>query len=350
MKALTITGFGGPEVLCLTTIADPEPGLGEVRIRVSAVVVARTKDIGTRAGRPPFAAAVTRFPHVLGSEHAGEIDAVGPGADPALIGRRVAVSAVLACGICRACRMHREEACSSFELIGIHRQGSYAQLCVVPKESISLLPDEVAFPQAAALAGNGPVARAQLDAGEVGPGSNVMVIGAAGALGATASALAAHRGARVIGVDRLAVKPGCLEGLPLTLAVDGDSDLVSAVRNVTGGWGVDCVIDNLGIPALWQQYQQVLADMGKIVVSGAIYHDALSLRLLPFYLRSQSLIGVRTGNRYQIASLWRDVADGFRIPDAFVNVLPWEAAGDAHRAVESGVSRGQAVLEIPRGG
>jgi NADPH:quinone reductase-like Zn-dependent oxidoreductase len=348
VKALVIEEFGGPEVIRLAELTDPEPGAGEVRVKVSAVVVARTKDIATRAGRPPFADQVHSFPHVLGTEHAGEVDAVGPGADPALLGKRVAVSAVLACGSCRACRMHREEACFSFGLIGVHRPGSYAQLCVVPESNVSPLPDDVPFPQAAALAGNGPVARAQLDAGGVGPGSTVMVIGAAGALGATAAALAAHRGAQVIGVDRLALKPGCLDGLPLAAMVDGDADdLATAVREVTGEWGVDCVIDNLGIPAVWHKYRDCLADMGRIVVSGAISHDPLPVRLLPFYLRSQSLIGVRTGNRAQIAALWRDVAAGFRIPEAFVDSMPWETVGDAHRAVEAGISRGQAVLEVP---
>lgn len=351
MKALVIEEFGGPEVIHPADLADPEPDSGEVRVKVSAVVVARTKDVATRAGRPPFAGQVPSLPHVLGTEHAGVVDAVGPGTDPALIGRRVAVSAVLACGTCRACRMHREEACSGFGLIGVHRQGSYAQFCVVPECNVTVLPDEVPFPQAAALAGNGPVAGAQLDAGGVGQGSTVMVIGAAGALGSTAVALAAHRGAQVIGVDRLARKPGCLDGLPLSAAVDADADgdLDRAVGELTGEWGVDCVIDNLGITGVWHTYRDTLADMGKIVVSGAIAHDPLPIRLLPFYLRSQSLIGVRTGNRSHIARLWQDVTAGFRIPETLVNAMPWEAVGDAHRAVEAGTSRGQAVLEVPPG-
>jgi NADPH:quinone reductase-like Zn-dependent oxidoreductase len=175
-----------------------------------------------------------------------------------------------------------------------------------------------------------------------------MVIGAAGALGATAAALAAHRGARVIGVDRLALKPGCLAGLPLAASVDGDGeDLADAVRQAAGEWGVDCVIDNLGLAAVWERYRATLADMGRIVVSGAISHEPLQMRLLPFYLRSQSLIGVRTGNRTQVAALWGDARAGFRIPEAFVDAVPWEAAADAHRAVEVGTSRGQAVLEVP---
>lgn len=347
MKALVIRAFGGPEVLGLEDLPDPAPGDGEVRVRVSAVVVARTKDVATRAGRPPFAAQVPGFPHVLGTEHAGVVDQVGPGVDPGLLGRRVAVSAVLSCGSCRACRARREEACASFGLIGVHRQGSYARYCTAPAGNVHPVPDDVSFAQAAALAANGPVARAQLEAGQVGAGSTVLVVGAAGALGSTVAALAAFRGADVIGVDRLAAKPGCLDGLPLAAALDGDSDdLAQQIRDAAGTWGVDCVVDNLGIAALWDAYRPALADMGRIIVSGAISHDPVPLRLLPFYLHSQSLIGVRTGNREQMAALWRDVTDGFRVPDAMVRQMPWEAAGDAHQAVEQGRSRGQAVLRI----
>src|SRR5690606_982934 len=139
-------------------------------------------------------------------------------------GRRVAVSAVLSCGECRACRIHQEEACSAFGLIGVHRQGSYAQFSVAPVRNLYPLPDEVTFEQAAALAANGPVARAQLNAGRAEDGRTVLVVGAAGALGSAVTALAAFRGAKVIGVDRLAAKPGCLDGLPLTAALDGDNE------------------------------------------------------------------------------------------------------------------------------
>ncbi|MFE4875124.1 zinc-binding dehydrogenase [Streptomyces sp. NPDC056682] len=195
--------------------------------------------------------------------------------------------------------------------------------------------------RSAASSGSRPISRDSSCA------RSCLVSTAFSALGATAASLAAFRGAHVIGVDRLSVKPGCMGGLPLRAALDGDAeDLADGIREVTGGWGVDCVIDNLGIPAVWHKYCETLADMGRIVVSGANSHEPLPMSLLPFYLHSQSLIGVRTGNRTEITALWRDVADGFRIPEAFVDARLWETVGDAHRAVEAGVSRGQAVLEV----
>lgn len=348
MKALVIAGFGGTEVLELAELPTPEPGPGEVRVRVQAIAVARTKDVATRAGRPPFAPKVSGFPHVLGTEHAGVVDAVGPGVDGSLVGNRVAVSAVLSCGQCRACDQGHEEACTHFALIGVDRQGSYAEYTVVPAGNIHLLPADISLVQAAAVAANGPVARAQLDAGHVGSASTVLVIGAGGSLGSTAATLAGWRGARVIGVDQLSRQLDCLDGLPLMAALDGNSaDLTDQLRLAAGDWGIDCVIDNLGIASLWDAYRPVLADMGRIVVSGAISHDPLPMRLLPFYLHSQSLIGVRTGNRKQIAAMWDDVRQGYRPPDTHVHRVAWLDVAMAHGRVEAGAAHGQTVLEVP---
>jgi NADPH:quinone reductase-like Zn-dependent oxidoreductase len=347
VKAIVIHQLGDPDVLQLSELPTPEPGAGEVRVKVAAVAVARTKDVSARAGRPPFGPAITTFPHVLGTEHAGSVDAVGAGSDPSLLGRRVAVSAVLSCDECRACRQGREEACVKFRLVGVHRQGSYAEYVVVPAANIHPLPDELSMTDAAAIAANGPVARAQLDAGEVAAGSVVLVVGAGGSLGSMAAALASYRGARVIGLDRLSVRPDVMEGLPLATQLDGDaSDLAKQIRDAAGPWGVDCVIDNIGLPAVWDAYRPAVADMGRIIVSGAINHDPLPMRLLPFYLRSQSLIGVRTGNRRQMLAMWEDVRDGFRPSTSHVSSVCWLDVADAHRRVEAGTATGQLVLDI----
>ncbi len=346
MRAVVLREFGAPAVLTFEDAPEPEAGPGEVRVRVLAVAVARTKDVSARAGRPPFAARL-RLPHILGTEHAGIVDQVGAGADADLLGAQVGVSAVISCGHCKACTMLREEACASFGLVGVDRQGSYAEYCVVPAGNVHLLPDSLSYSQAAALAANGPVARAQLDAGAVTAGSRVLVLGAGGALGSAAAALAAHRGAEVIGVERLRAKPDQLDSLQLIARLDGDDDnLADAILGLTDGWGVDCVIDNLGITALWNRYRPALADMGRIVVSGAVSQEPVAMALLPFYLRSQSLIGVRTGNRTQMTALWKDVHDGLRLCDALVTTMPWEQIQDAHAAIEGGTAPGQIVVEV----
>jgi D-arabinose 1-dehydrogenase-like Zn-dependent alcohol dehydrogenase len=347
MKAWVMESFGAPEVLQMTEVEQPEPGPYEVRVRVHAIAVARTKDVSLRAGRPPFAPKVT-LPHIPGTEHAGTIEAVGPEVPPDLVGARVAVSAVLTCGDCTACKRGHDEACRSFALVGVDRQGCYAEQVVVPVKNLHQIPNDLPFAQAAALAANGPVARAQLHAGGVGPGSIVAVMGAAGALGATAVCLAHHYGATVIGVDQLAAKGKMLAELPLDAVFDGnDPELSNALLAHTDGWGIDCVIDNLGLATLWSYYRPAVATMGRIVVSGAIGQDPIEMKLLPFYLRSQSLVGVRTGNRAQMDALWLDVEAGFRLPPAAVVARPWTDMHQVHDMVEQGQSVAQTVLQLP---
>lgn len=338
--------FGAPDVMVMRDVDLPVPGPQEVRVRVSAIALARTKDVSMRAGSLPFAPRV-KLPHIPGTEHSGMVDAVGGDIDTDLLGARVAVSAVLTCGTCVACQRGREEACSGFALIGVDRAGCYAEFVVVPARNVHPIPDEVSLAHAAALAANGPVARAQLEAGNVGPGTIVAVMGAAGALGSTAACLAHHRGATVIAVDQLDSKGKFLAELPLDARFDGrDPDLADSIRSYTGGWGIDCVIDNLGLADLWSAYRPALATMGRIVVSGAIGRDPIPMQLLPFYLHSQSLLGVRTGNPSQMRALWTDVERGFRLPDAVVVCRPWGEMRAAHTLVEAGGAVGQTVLEV----
>jgi NADPH:quinone reductase-like Zn-dependent oxidoreductase len=172
-------------------------------------------------------------------------------------------------------------------------------------------------------------------------------MGAAGALGSAAVALAKHRGAVVIGVDRLAGRSHILDHLPLDAAFDGeDPELAEKILEFTDGWGVDCVVDNLGLSGLWENYRPALATLGRIVISGAIGRDPIPMQLLPFYLHSQSLLGVRTGNPGHMRGLWSEVADGFRLPAGAVSTTSWERMRDAHADVEAGRAAGQTVLEV----
>src|ERR1043165_8971446 len=98
MKAVTLREHGGPEVLRLEELPIPEPGPGEVRVRVRAVALNHL-DIWVRKGGPAFK---LEYPHRLGSDIAGTVDAVGPGAI-ATVGAKVVVQPGLSCGKCGAC-------------------------------------------------------------------------------------------------------------------------------------------------------------------------------------------------------------------------------------------------------
>ena len=103
-------------------------------------------------------------------------------------------------------------------------------------------------------------------------------------------------------------------------------------------------MDNLGLPRLWPRYQPALAATGRVVVSGALEETPVPVGFRPLYLRNHAIIGVRTGNRADIAGLWADVRAGFRLVPALVSTMPLAQAAAAHRTVEAGRHRGQIVL------
>jgi NADPH:quinone reductase-like Zn-dependent oxidoreductase len=347
MRAVVMRAFGGEDVLELDDVPDPSPGAGEALVRVGAVEVSRTRDVATRTGRHPFSQQVS-LPHVLGGDFAGVVETVGPGAEPALVGRRVAVSNSAGCGSCPACRDGREAQCPELSLLGIHRWGSYAELVTVPAANLTPVPDDVSLPQAAAMAATGPIALTQLHAARVEAGDWMLVTGATGALGTMLGALAAWRGAKVIALSR---RPSAIPE-PLALAArlcSSEEDLADSILRVTSGLGVAAAIDNVADGDTFTRYLPAVAIGGRIVVSGAIGGAAEPMLPVPartFYVRSLSLLGVRTTSRPDTAWFWELVHSGLRLPEGLIRMLPLEAAAEAHASISQGAAIGHTVLSV----
>src|SRR5512146_2488534 len=145
MTAMVLREHGGPEVLRLEQLPVPEPGPGEVRVRIRAVAVNHL-DIWVRRGGP---ALKLDYPHRLGSDVAGTVDAVGPGAT-AKPGTKVVVQPGLSCGRCAACLGGRDNLCRFYKILGENAQGAYAEYLVLPEANLAPYPERLAFPQAAA--------------------------------------------------------------------------------------------------------------------------------------------------------------------------------------------------------
>ncbi len=350
MVAVAARSFGDPEVLEPAELPGPAVGDDDVLVRVGAVSVGRTLDAGARAGKHPYPGFV--FPHVFGAEHAGTVVAVGAAVRDVHTGDRVAVYPSVVCRECPTCRAGRTEACSRLEIMGMHRQGADAEYTAVPAANVHVLSaaaaEEIGPATAAALALSGPVSLHQLREAGMRAGDWVLVQGAASALGSVTAALAAHLGARVIGTSRSAAKRAVVQGLGVEAALDsGAEDLTEQVLALTGGAGATVVVDDLGDPDLFAVSTACLATLGTLVTSGAFLGPVVPLDLNRLYLRSQRVVGVRTGTRESVEAFWREVDAGFRpLVDA---AFPLERAADAHRHVEGGEGTGRVVL-VPPGG
>lgn len=348
MAATVFGSFGGPEVLEPTVVKLPTVGAEDVLVRVGAVSVGRLLDLSSRAGTHPYAGFT--LPHVLGAEHAGTVVQIGSGVSGVAVGDAVAVYPSITCGECEVCLSGRTEACSRLQIIGVHRQGAYAEYTAVPATNVHVISGAAAGQlgpaTAAALALSGPVSMHQLREAGLRPGDWVLVQGAASALGSVTAALAVHLGARVIGTSRSAAKRAVLERLGVDAVLDSRAgDLVEQVLTLTQGRGVAVVIDDLGDPEIFAASAACLATLGTIVTSGAFLGGKVELDLARLYLRSQRVIGVRTGTKDAIEALWREVDAGFRpLVDA---AFPLERASDAHRHLEGDSGTGRVVLVPP---
>ncbi len=346
MRALVMETFGGSDVLQLQDVPIPTPEAGEALVRVGAVEVSRTRDVATRTGRHPFSQQVT-LPHVLGGDFAGVVAEVGTGVDGALVGRRVGAMNTHTCGRCVACRSGRDPECTQLRMVGIHSWGSYAEFTRVPVENLHALPDDLGMAQAAALAATGPIALAQLRTAAVTAGTRVLIPGVTGALATVLAALATQMGATVVGLTR---RPAEVAPALRLQALDSRrEDLGEAILAATDGLGPDCAIDNVSAPDVFDRYFPVLANGANIVISGAIgTPDMPVLRVpaAPLYVRSISLLGVRTATAATTREFWELVNDGFRLPPGLLHETALTEAAAAHDAVLSGSAVGHTVLRV----
>jgi NADPH:quinone reductase-like Zn-dependent oxidoreductase len=288
MNAIRMHGFGGPEVLVVEEVPDPEPGPGEVRLAVAASGLNRV-DADLREGRARFSLAL---PHILGLETVGHIDAIGPDVDPQwAIGDRV-TPRMNAAGV----------------TLGVTAPGGYAERVVAPDAVLVRVPDGVSDVQAAALqlsfgtAHHALFGRAGLAAGET-----VLVNSVSGLVAAAAVKLARHAGAVVIGTSS---SPDKLAAADLDAGIDYTrEDVAERVRALTDGRGIDVVFEHVGGDHFAAALAALAAD-GRLVTIGAHAGEVVALDVLPFFRQEQTILGSRGSTHEELAEVFRLAVDG----------------------------------------
>ena len=332
MRAIVMREHGGLDVLGLEETPDPRPGPGEALVRVHAVAVNRL-DLWMRenAGH----ALKTKLPIVPGYDVAGEVIALGPGAGGADVGDRVYVYSDNACGRCEYCLDGDEALCAEYGIMGLDRDGGYAELVVAPLGNLFPLGAATAFEAAAAAASVYVTAYHMVfDRGRLRAGETVLVMAAGSGVGGAALGLARWAGARVLATAGSAAKCGRAVAEGAAQAIDYTAaGWHEEVLRHTGGRGVDLVIDHTG-SEFFGGALKCLARRGRLVVCGASSGAAAEIDLIDCFTRQLSVIGSSAGSRREMVEVLRLLDEG-AIDPRIDTVLPLEEA----RAAQARLAR-----------
>jgi NADPH:quinone reductase-like Zn-dependent oxidoreductase len=342
MEAMVLERHGGPEVLERKTVEIGEPGPREVRVRIAAVAM-NHMDLWVRRGLPHIK---HDYPHRLGCDIVGEVDALGPGARSGTVGQRVMVQPGLSCGVCAACVAGRDNLCKQYRIHGENAQGGYGQYINVPDANLLPLPEGLDFVQAAAL----PLCtltawQAIFKKARVGPEHTVLIQAAGSGVGSIAIQLCKLVGARVITTvgspDK--VEPARELGADEVILYR-EQDFAKECKRLTDRRGVDIVLDHVG-GEVFENSIRATAWGGRIVTVGATAGFSPKIDLRHVFFRQIEILGSTMGSKGDLAAAMPLIADG-RIKPVVGLVLPLWEARKAHEALEARRVFGKVVLEV----
>ncbi|MGY0541463.1 quinone oxidoreductase family protein [Nocardioides sp. YJ-D4] len=323
MRAAVQVEYGGPDVLRLDEVADPEPRPGWSVIQLKAAAL-NWHDVLVRRGQYG-----SPLPHVPGADGAGIDRATGD---------EVVVLPSLWWGEDESAPGAR------WEILGDRRHGTYAELVAVPTECVWRKPRRFSWAEAAALPLVGVTTfRALFTRGRLRAGESVLVLGAGGGVATMAVSLAAAAGARVF------VTSSSEEKIERSRALGAEGGVLytdpewpAAARAAAGG-GFDLVIDSVGT---WTQSLEAARAGGRVVVLGASRAERAAIDVRPFYFAQVDLLGTTMGSPHDFAGLLERI-DEHDIPAPIIDkTFGLAEVSDAHRHLEAGHGFGKIVLEI----
>jgi NADPH:quinone reductase-like Zn-dependent oxidoreductase len=342
MRAVVLTGHGGPEVLQVQERPDPAVGPGEVRIDVKAAGI-NFADTMARVGLYPEAPTP---PCVLGYEVAGEVESVGTGVDAVKLGDRVMAGT---------------------------RFGGQASMVSVPEGQVIPLDDSFSYEQGAAFPVNYSTAYVALVImGGLREGERALIHAAAGGVGISATQIARSRGAEIFGTAS-ASKHEAISAQGVDHPIDyRTTDFEQEVRRITDGEGVDLIMDATG-PTNFRKDYRLLREGGRLIMYGASELATQQGRSIPTLARNLMRMPMATMPWWKSLSIlsenkgvfglnmlaWQD-REGLdrvieplskeveertiKIDPVVAEAFPFDRAGDAHRFIAERRNIGKVVL------
>ncbi|MBM11099.1 MAG: alcohol dehydrogenase [Chloroflexi bacterium] len=343
MKAVYIEAHGGTEVLTYGDRPDPEVKAGEVKIKVRATALNRL-DLYTREGGrglekefPP--------PLILGGDCAGEVAECADDVAGLKVGDRVVVNPRLSCMQCVPCLAGQDDLCRRSRFLGSAIDGSYAEYIAIPAANAHVIAGSVSFEQAAAApttylpVWNMLVRRLQLK-----PWQTVLVLSASAGVGTAAIQMAKDViGAKVIATTSSAEKAAKATELGADVVINyTDEDIRERVREITGGAGVDCVVDHVGADFFGPAFAS-LRTGGRYGICGATTGLRTELHLGLLFSQQKEIYGAFMGTKEDMREIVEMLNRG-EVKPVVDRTFPLTEAAAAHEAMEATSFFGKLIL------
>ena len=346
MRACVLTATGGLAHLAVAEVPDPgPPGPGQVRVAVQAAALNHL-DLFVAQGLPGVEYG---FPHIMGADGAGLVDAVGAGVTRAVPGERVLINPGVADYSCAACRAGEHPLCPNFRLLGEHLPGTLAEFVVVPEQNVERLPpldpaltwaEAAAFSLVSLTAWRMVVTRARVQAGET-----VLVWGIGGGVSLAAMRIAKLVGAKTIVTSSSDAKLHAARALGADVTLNHRTQNVAQeVRALTGKRGVEVVVENVG-EATWDTSLRVLARGGRLVTCGATTGPQVAIDLRRVFWHHWTIMGSTLGTLAEYAEIVRRLGQGELRP-VVDRVYPLAEARAALERLAQGGQFGKIAVDI----
>jgi NADPH:quinone reductase-like Zn-dependent oxidoreductase len=341
MKALCFYEHGELDVLRYDDVPDPEPGPGEVLVRIRACSLNHL-DIWVRRGWPGLK---LEMPHWTGADVAGEVAALGPDVGDWEVGRRVVVDPGISTQEDEFSRRGEHSLSPGYVILGEHVRGGHAEYVTVPAANLLAMPEDWEYPQAAApllvtlTAWRMLIHRARLRAGE-----SVLVVGAGGGVNSMAIQIAKLAGAHVYALTSSEEKMELADelGADVVLNYVEEPNWSKRLYKLTGRRGVDVVVDNVGQATITQS-MRAAARGGRIVIVGNTSGPQAEIDLRYIFGKQISLIGSTMGTHQDFHDVMELVWAG-KLKPVVDRVMDLSQGQEAFRLLEQGEQFGKIVL------
>jgi NADPH:quinone reductase-like Zn-dependent oxidoreductase len=342
MQAAYFEQHGGPQVMQYGPWPEPQPGPGEVLVRIEFAALNRV-DKWIRDGWPGLK---LKLPHIPGSDGAGQVAGLGDGVQHLALGQRVVLNTNVGCGRCEFCLAGHDNLCVRWHLMGETTAGTNAQLVVMPERQLLPVPEAFPLDQAAAAALVFQTAwHSLITRGQLRPGETVLIIGAAGGLNTAAIQVAKLAGCTVYVVGSDEHKLALAQSLGADVLIDrSQEDWGKKVYQMTGKRGVDVVVDNVGAPTMMTSLRSARKG-GRILTVGNTAGPKFEFDNRYMFGKHLSLIGSTMSTLAEFEQVMRLVFAG-RLKPVIDRTYPLSEIRAAHERLEQAQVLGKIVLAV----